>query len=268
MPNFRTTRAKIAAKWLTAGEGGLVGYSLDLIIDAFMKRLELGHLARFPQNGPNGQTAPRDALTAMGRDRRVVRGIFDTDEQYAEKQLRWLDDRRFQGQPLMLMQKLHEYVGSNHGVSFRHVDVNGNWFSRAADGTESFLLDQQNWNWDGDASGDRWSRFWVIIYPGTLWTVGAGGWNDAAEKGWNDPAGLVWGTDATIEQVQTLRAIVEDWKAGGTRCVNIILAFDPASFDPASPEPDGTWAHWSKLSSGIRVPSRLDTARYIDGTYQ
>jgi hypothetical protein len=65
--------------------------------------------------------------------------------------------------------------------------------------------------------------------------------------------------------VRALQSIVADWKPAGTRCVNIILAFDPASFNPASPEPDGNWGKWTKKVAGVAVPSRLATARYLDG---
>lgn len=258
--NFRTTRRVRSAAWLSEGEGELVGYSLDLIRDAFVRRLELGHLARFPQNDPTGATtAPDDALRAMGRDRRVVRGIDETSASYAARLRRWLDDRRTAGNPFTLMRQLAAYVDfdGSRGCSFRTVDVRGNWYSRASDGTESAVLKQANWDWDGDHSGTRWSRFWVIVYPGTRWTNGGGTWAGVASA--------TWGSSAEVEHVASMRSIVKDWKPGGTRCVNIILAFDPASFAPGSPEPDGLWARHGKTVNGVRVASRLSTARYWDG---
>jgi hypothetical protein len=60
---------------------------------------------------------------------------------------------------------------------------------------------------------------------------------------------------------------VRDWKAAHSLCLWIILAFDPASFDPTDPPgpplPDGQWGPWGKDDGfGNRVPSRLATARY------
>lgn len=261
---FRTERLKRLPKWLTEGEGGLVGYTLDLLKDVYVERARLGHLARFPQQDGLGKTtAPADALAALGRDRGVVRGIFDSDADYARKLVRWLDDRQRQGNPFMLMQKLAEYCGPL--PSFRTVDVRGNWFSRSAAGVETALLKQGNWNWDA-GDGTRWSRFWVVIYPNGLWSPGptAHGWGDTAGPRWGDATGT-WGSTATSEHVQTLRSLVATWKPGGTRCVNIILAFDPASFNPASPEPDGLWERDCKYVAGVAVPCRLATARYLDG---
>jgi len=265
-PRFRLLRKFLAPRWLTEEEGELVGYSLDIVLDAWVTRLMLGLLARFPQNGPNGETAPTDALAAIGRDRRVVKGLFETEAEYAARELLWLDDRVRQGNPFMLMQKLAEYLGPL--PSYRTVDARGNWYSRAADGTETSLLKQENWDWSGEPIGERWARFWVIIYPNGLWSEYPFDWGDTAGPGWGEGAettGLTWGSTAPAEHVNTTRAIVADWMPAGTRCVNIIIAFDAASFDPTAPEPDGLWEHWSKNVAGVQVPARLDTARYWDG---
>lgn len=261
--NFRLIRRFLAPRWLLEGDGGLVGYALDVIKDEFVERVYLGLLARLPQNDSTGDvTAPSDALAAMGRDRRVVRGINETDVSYAARLIAWLDDRKTAGNPFALMQKLSEYTG-NTGCSFRTVDAAGNWYSRAVDGTRSLKIAQANWNWDSSISATQWSRFWVIIYPGTLWTQGQE-WGNGATQDWGDD-GHTWGSTATPDQIATVKFIVNDWKPAGTKCVNIILAFDSASFDPTAPEPDGLWGHWSKVVAGVQVPARLSTARYIDG---
>jgi hypothetical protein len=165
------------------------------------------------------------------------------------------------------MRKLSEYTGA--GCKFRTVDVRGNWYTRDVDGTESALLKQDNWDWDSGSRDDgasRWSRFWVIIYPpASLWVADSQVWGGPAEAWGDSSLGHTWGSTATPEQVQTIRFLVDDWKPAHTRCVNIIVAFDPDSFDPASPEPDGLWERWSKNVGGVQVPARLDTARYWDG---
>lgn len=247
-------------RFTTEGESGLVGASLDVLKDGYIERLRQGLLARFPQS------APGDALPQIGRDRRVVRGLNETDESYAARLIAWLDDRKIAGNPFALMQKLAEYTGPL--CSFRTVDARGNWFSRAADGTKTVALKRANWDWDGVPVAERWARFWVIIYPNGLWTEGPG-WGDVDAPTWGDP-GITWGSTATPEQVDTIRFIVADWKPAGTRCVNVILAFDGASFDPlsvlhATGMPDGLWEHWSKNVGGVQVPARLSTARYWDG---
>lgn len=255
---FRRLRTFLAPRWLTEEEGEKVGYSLDLVLDGFVERLRQGLYARLPQNDPNGvTTAPTDALEAMGRDRRVIRGINESNQSYAVRLTRWLDDRRRAGNPYMLMQKLAEYTGA--GAAFRTVDVRGNWYSRDANGTETALLKQANWNWDGLGASPKWSRFWVIVYPNGLWTNGpiAGAFTMGT-------ANLTFGTTATPEHIVTLRHLVNDWKPAGTVCVDIIIALDSASFNPAAPEPDGQWRIWAKQPSNTTIASRLSTARYVE----
>ncbi len=269
---FVRARARLGPKWLVEGddadlESEQVGVSLDVVKDAFVERLRLGHIARFPQNDPDGTAAVDDALVAIGRDRRVVRGLSETPAAYAVRLLRWLDERRTAGNPFTLMRQLAAYLGPL--PSFRTVDCRGNWFSRSAAGVETSLLNQGNWNWDG-LGATLWSRFWVIIYPGGLWTSTAYEWGAVTVTPWGDAAGHPWGLTITPEEVSTLRFLVRDWKPAGTRCVSIIVAFDAASFNPASPPgpplPDGTWAKWGKIVAGEVVPARLGTARYLDGS--
>ena len=73
--------------------------------------------------------------------------------------------------------------------------------------------------------------------------------------------------------MELVRALVLDWTAAGILCPHIIVAFDPASFDPETPGPypaagmpDGSWGDaWKDDGSGVYVPSRLATARYWKG---
>lgn len=253
---FRTSRQNLAPRWLTEGEGGLIGYALDVVKDAFVERTRLGLLVRFPEQGPDGTPAPADALAAMGKDRRVIRGLNETEATYVRRLKAWLDDRKTSGNAFTLMQRLAEYLGD--GPSFRTVDRAGNWYSRAVDGTRTLLVAQGNWDWDSSDPSSNWSKFWVVIYG--FRAVESGTWGEGE---WGD--GGAWGSTISLDEVATIQAIVNDWKPAGTRCVNIILAFDDASFDPTAPEPDGTWGDWSEDSGGTQVTTRLSTARYLDG---
>jgi hypothetical protein len=255
---FRLTRKFLLPAHFTAGEGQLLGWALDVQKDEFMQRVYLGLLARFPE------TAPDDALPVHGRMRKVIRGIGESRTSYIGRLLLWLDDRKTAGNPFSLMDKLAEYTGP--GCKFRTVDASGNWYTRNVDGTFSVLLSQANWDWDSqnNPTPNRWSRFWVIIYPSSLWTNAIGNWGSST-AGWGSGVDWSWGSTAPREQVATIRALVGGWKPEGTRCVNIIVAFDSASFDPSSPEPDGFWGKWHKVVAGVAVPARLATARYWDG---
>ncbi len=235
-------------------EGGLVLTSLGLTMDAIAEHARQSVRARFPS------LAPTDALGPMGRDRRITRGLSESDASYAARLLRWLDDWRVAGNPYVLMDQLRAFLGAD--LKMRTVDNQGNWFTVEVGGGRSVNLAQGNWDWDG--SPGKWSRFWVIIYPNGFWQGLSWGTPGLV---WGAP-GLVWGSTASPEQVRGVRGIVREWKPAGTRCVNIIIAFDNNSFDPASGPilPDGTWGEASKNVAGEQVPTRLITAQYWKGT--
>jgi hypothetical protein len=262
--SFREFRQQNGPGWLVNPdtEGGLVGYSLDLLKDAFLERLELGLLASYPQNGPNGETAPDDALTAIGRERKIPRGINETSTAYALRLLDWLDDARAKGSAFMLLKQLRGYL--NTPMMLRTVDNRGNCYTRDASDVETYVAGTPgDWNWDNQPN--KWSRFWVILYPpATLWTQPNPTLDWGTHPAWGT-AGTTWGSTATPEQVATVKWIVNEWKPAGTRCVNIIVAFDPASFTPGAFEPDGTWGDPGVIVDGVLVPSRLQTAIYWDG---
>lgn len=230
-PGLRLLRKSMGPPYYVGvdGEQGLIGYSLDLIKDAYLERVRLGLLYRHPEG--NGVTAaPSDALAQTGKTRGIVRGISETDAGYAARLKRHLKDRRQQGTPWALMRQLQAYIGE--GSSFRVVTINGTYCSLSTAGIETYQLGG-TWNWT-DADLSQWSRFWVVIYPGNRW--GGHLWGEG---------GLYWGTfnwglDFTEGQLNTLRAIIRKWKPAGTKCVSIIVATDGTRFDPASPEADAS----------------------------
>jgi hypothetical protein len=259
--NFLQSRKFRGPTWLTGhdnDDGEKLGVALEDLRDASMDRALLGLLVRFPQQDPNGTPGPDDALAALGRDRDIVRGINEISAGYAVRIKDALDTLRYKGNPWALLDQLRAYIANDS--SGRTFDAHSNTFGATSTGVRSFDLDTGLWDWDGIAYTGAWSKFWTIIYPGTLWETddpwGSGTWGD----------GGTWGTTALPGEVASTRHIVASWKPRGTRCVSIVIALDPASFDPSAPEPDGTWAHWGKNVDGVYVAARLGTARYWDGT--
>lgn len=264
---FRSVFYKLAPSWLTTGDGERVLYSIGLLLDGFVERVRLGLIARWPEYDP-----PADALAAMGRDRVIVRGVNEDASAYGTRLIPWLDAHKKRGTAFELIRQIRAYLGG--GIMVRTVDERGNWYTIDADGAQSYMLAQGNWDWDGSAAPTQRGRFWVIIYPpdSASAVVKPGPeWGDPSLWGgaWG-AAGYTWGTNATPDIVASVRAIVREWKPAGTTCSHIIVAFDPASFEPSDPPgaplPDGTWGTNSKVSGGTYVPARLTTARYWRGT--
>lgn len=260
--DFRTRNKQFGPPWLVddGEESTLIQYSLDLVLDAALQRTYLGLLAKLPDTA--AELGISGALEGIGRDRRILRGLGpEAAATYATRLKAWLPDAKKRGSPFALLKVLQQFIGG--GSSMRTVDARGNWFSRSAAGVETYTLNTGNWNWDSTVpSSPQWARFWVIIYPGTRWSHSAT-WGSG--QLWGDTE-KTWGTTATPSEVAQTRGIVADWKPAGTRCVNIIIAFDAASFSPTAPEPDGKWGKPHKMVGGVWVPSRLTTADYWDGT--
>ncbi len=243
---------ELVPAWLSAGDGGKVLASLSLMLDDFRARTKLGLLARFPGYAPDDA-----ALGALGRDRRLVRGLGEPAASYAERQQRALEDHRVRGNPFALLEQIRTYLQTPCVV--RTVDRRGNWFTVEADGSYSSSIDLGNWGWDSTEVSPNWARFWVIIYP-----------IDAARP-WAPSSSVPFasrktiGTTATAAQIAGVRSIIRDWKGAG-KCEWIIVAFDDATFAPSgSTDPAGAWRHWSTVSGETRTPVRLGSARYFTG---
>jgi hypothetical protein len=238
--------------WLVQnGESEAVGLSLDFMKDALAERFRLSLLARFPE------FAPIDALTSIGRDRRVPRGLNEATPRYVRRLRGWLDDRKSAGTADALLTALAGYLGDLPRL--RVVTNSGQWTTREPGGT--ITRQYGTWNWDNLGSAG-WARFWVIVYPNGLWTQ-SNPWNTPLSQ-WGYST-QTWGLSASAQEIDGMRAIIDDWKPAGTVCKNIIVAFDPLSFNPSSAEPDGKWGTWSKNVGGVQVNSRLATARFIEG---
>jgi len=265
------TFAETIKSWLPSWLGGagasgtddeLVAGSLALMLDDYVARARFGLLSRFP--GVAVYLDDEAALAAIGRDRRIIRGIDEPAAAYAARLSTALDDHRTRGNPFALLRQLRAYLQADCVV--RTVDQRGNWFTIEADGTETTSIDTGNWDWDGSPAS-HWSRFWVVIYPvgGTdPWARnGQIGDADLWGAGVVGTAGKTVGTTATPAQVASVRQIIRDWKPANAICEWIIIAFDAATFTPAgATDPNGEWGSWGNHTG---APVRLSSARYWRG---
>lgn len=258
---FRDLIRENSPPWLRRKWGERFLYVPGLVLDAFTHWAIDGVRARFPDNGDRV-----DHLGALCRDRRIVRGFAEPAEALRVRLKRWRIDHRTRGNAVSMLNQLAAYL-TGYAVPMRYVNDRGTWITRDPDGTITIERLAGNWDWDTKYPLTARTRFWVILYPpAELWEP-LGTYADGHR--WAGGGGT-HGTTATREQVDAVRSIVRDWKAAGSRCVNIILAFDPASFDPSDPPgaplPDGTWGRYGADVLGVRRPARLATARYWRGT--
>lgn len=272
--SFRTFATRIKAllpDWLYKGEGELVWFVLNIMLDGFADRMLHGLYARFPTY------APPDALSYIGADRRKIRGVGESRDSYVARLLGWLErpSHPTRGGPFAICHEIRDYCGGE-GIQVRFVDRRGNWFTVARDGTETYELDTGTWDWDPIPASPDWARFWIIIYPSYTATDGFRPWGRPAllDGSWPLNGSQVFSTDAAPSEIDVLRQIVDDWKAAGRRCEWIIYYFanldsggEADAFDPSAPAPDGTWYLWSTgdgSDENRRPPIGADAA-YIKG---
>ncbi|MGK4001096.1 hypothetical protein WMF31_00625 [Sorangium sp. So ce1036] len=264
--SFRETLRRYVPPWLSDRPGRTVGfrflYAIASVLDAGAEVLVQGLQARFP-----GLGTPT-ALPYIGRDRRIVRGPLESDAAYGARLVRWLDYWRAAGNAYVLALALQSFLYPGH-PRIRIVTRSGVWYTLEPSGELHWhRAEPSNWDWDSLTHPERagnWSEFWVIAYPPHY--ASDGNWGDGTST-WGP--GDTFGVQTTTSNIAAIKAIIQQWKGAHTRCAMFILAYDPSSFDPASPPgapgmPDGRWGHWSKDDgAGGRVKSRREDARYVE----
>lgn len=252
--------------------------SMTLTLDAFSASLD--DVRKGLVNG----SPPYDALPYMARDRVMFRGFYETATRFTYRMNVYRQLWKRGGNARAILAAVAAVWGPNPPkmrivrnfgwVAPPHV-AKSRWTTRESDGTFSeHVSDPANFNWDGQ---NLPHRAFLIIYADVLATDIDGTYNDGTSlygesgvrfDGTRDKKTA--GTNAFHEYVQRTRACLDAMKPASVFVPNIIIAFDPASFDPtAAPGspgmPDGTWGRDMKLVAGVTVPSRLQTARYWKG---
>jgi hypothetical protein len=149
------------------------------------------------------------------------------------------------------------------GTTVGSVEI-ATWHTLDSDGVYSKLQrSPSNWNWDNTPS--KWSRFWVILYaPSSFMKIPKYG------EGHKYGDGTRYASASTRQISRDLVDMILEWKATWSRCSGVILATDPASFDPTQDSvpsgfgwtslPAGNWGQPID-SSGTRT--RLPTAVWL-----
>lgn len=220
--------------------------------------------ARFP-----GRSDP-SALSLSGADRRIDRGLFDTDATYAQALREAWDQWAAAGSDFAVGRAVQRYWGpvshapdgSPRYVVVEIVSQMGNkWSVLTETGTlQTIRPPVRNWDWDGDDTRRR--RFWVIVRGLGLEAIASQPWDvgDGTLVGDGHYVGSMAGAVAS-----DLRRVILKWKADHTYCAGIILV-EPlgvetpdalhATNGPADTMPDGTWDD---------IDSRDNRASYYQG---
>lgn len=213
--------------------------------------------------------ATETTIRAIGRDRDLLLFPEETLASQIERCRSWLASHRDRGLPIGILRQIQLLWAPDVP---RVAIVAGNaqrayWHVLDSDGTFSSLRQEpSNWDWDsafpfGPGDPATIHRFFVIVYapPGvTPHTV--------AESA--PFPGTLGSGQITHRMGLNIASLARYMARSGAILWGWILAFDPASFDPALDNgtvpggyPDGTW--YQAYIPGIGF-NRLQTARYYE----
>lgn len=268
--------------WLLNWAGARYVFCQAIQLDAMGELLRYGVLQRFPEYAQTG------ALPFLGSDKRIFRGLSESDENYARRLTQFKRTWKLAGNAQTLLLQLWELQRPDV-TRIRYV-VNGydsdtadagsqfsDWWTCEGDANGDPVLTYErvspsNWNWD-DSFGYN-IRFWIIIYRTDFQPAKWG----VPPYTWAEP-GLAWGAEPASDRswvVDTFN-IVQAFKAAGSHMGPFpgfnggLIVADPdfvtapwgadgpfaPSYAPGYPMPDGTFASYSARPPGAVYISGL-----------
>lgn len=255
---LRDTLTKYLPPWLTDRGGAFfgltVGYRFLWVIAAMFDVLADVAIAALQAPWP-GKGTPT-ALSAIGSSRGMLRGQGESDASYAARLPTWYDRARQWGSMLSYARAIHEYCGNRPRVRVYNRAGACLEVAQTTGAITRYAAGSTSWNWDSVSNPERagrWWNTWVCVYPDP-WArppvLGSG-------RILGDGSGHGIGHLVTRQEVDAVKAEVEQYKSAHTHVVAIIWTTDATLFDPTNPatQPAGDWGYWSTRGSGARVAS-------------
>lgn len=203
LKTYRDKLRAISVPWLQNGLAEKLLYAIGIQLDAAADGATAALKLRFPG------LYSFDTLALIGKERRIVRGRFESDADYAERLRGWLDAHRYRGNPYSLLAQIYEYFRpGNFTVHLRY--HSGAYYTMSGgDGSverfDQYVTDNENYTrlallyyTSGDirptdvdivaAAPREWLAAHalgeVIVLPieGTSWL-----WDWPPDRLWNDP---------------------------------------------------------------------------------
>jgi hypothetical protein len=149
---FRDRIRMVCPSWLQHGWAEKLMYAFGTQIDVFADALVAGVKLRFP----NYYSA--ESLPLIGRERRISRGLLESDAVYADRLTRWFDDHRRRGGPYAMLAQLHAYYQPNT-FPIQLVYRSGRRYSMDPDGN----VTREDISFHPDNAPEQWARWWLVM---------------------------------------------------------------------------------------------------------
>ncbi len=253
--------------------GGRFLYTVGLLGDALIDKLEQALLARMPQR------CDPSALPLLGADRMLAQGPGETPTQYALRLRQAFATWQRAGIDSGVLRQVLGFLDA-YKPRARIVDDSANWTS-AAPGVDpalpfSYRQSQSNWNWDNEGDPhpknvNAWWRWWLVLYSTS---TSGGNWAGTRPVcGGGMVCGDITkacGVGIPADTFRAIRTILGQSKRAGTWCRWIVIAFSDSLFLPTATaddviNPNGGWSSWGKKSGNLYVRARPVDGAYCDG---
>jgi hypothetical protein len=217
---FRDTLEGIVPAWLKGPIGIRYLYGHSVVLDAFGDALISGVQTRFP-----GYYSDQ-SLPTIGKERRILRGIFESDTNYAARLITWLTEHAHRGSArAMLVQLYLHYLPNTFPI--RLIARNGLVYEMATDGTITRYVIT---GWDPDVTPERWATWWLLYFTDT------------------------WGPTVSDVEISDIRAIPTAWNAA--HAIGNIMVFPTGSemFDGFAPDTFDSGTAFDGAAGPIYIP--------------
>jgi hypothetical protein len=211
---FEEQALRVVPPWLRRRVGGAVMRALGATGDGLVARAVDAVGLRFPGFNP-------DALSLLGRDRRVIRGAGESDETYTVRLRRWRTDHKKRGGVFGLIEQLRAY----YAAAPRQIDIvysSGTRYVLGSDGT--ITRDTISWT---PETPDEWAKVWIFFHAAT------------------DP------TPLTDEEAASLIAIPAEWTAGHIKSLRVVYLWPGAALWDYPPRTNDEIATWPSVGAEV-----------------
>lgn len=178
---FRDAIRSSSPPWLQRGLAEKILYTFGVHVDGYADALTAGVKSRFPG------LYTFEALPIIGRERRIPRGLTESDAAYAARLARFFTDHQLRGGPYALLSQLFiHYSPAAFPIDLVYYAA-GRRFAMDVDGN----VERDLTSWNPDTNTAKWARWWLFYYTDE-WAI--------------DPP--------TDSELQDLRLIPRQWNAG------------------------------------------------------
>jgi len=211
--------------WLTRAIGRAVTKGMASPVDEMQANTAEAITLRFPGGSDeNNVVIHPEALSLLGRERRILRGPGEADETFAERLRGFWDAHRTRGGAYALLQQMHDFFLSTNNAPIQYINQVG--ASVTIDAAGAFTRSTID-TWTGDGQNPtQWARFFLVFYlDGETISVPL-----VTEDG--EPVVTEDGEAITVEvsifdldaeDIETLCAVPREWSAAHIDRIYIVL---------------------------------------------